>query len=355
MKAIIIMSGLAVGIIVGLLPKINKPTPVLWRFFILALITATIFLNLMPPLAGTLGEVKFLTGKVQYESLPVLVNLHTEGTESPAADSTGMIHIPVSNASSETGKPEADMLIAKEKYDKTITPDDKVLMNVKYSSERGAFELVSTAAVNPALVLPYIGGLKDRIRIMNFHVPIAWVTVLAYLVSMIYAIMYLRKRDMDYDTKAVAAAMLGTMFCILATVTGMIWAKFNWGSFWNWDPREVSIFILLLIYFAYFSLRAAIDNDNTRARLSAVYSIIAFITVPFLIFILPRLQDSLHPGSKSEGNMGPVLSSGADMLNPVMQVNFGIALAGFTLLFFWLLNLVYRYKKLNYDIVKFNQ
>ncbi len=353
MKALIIMGGLALGIIVGLLPGINKPTPVWWRFIIMVLITATIFLNLMPPLAGTLEEVKFLTGKVEYESLPVLIKYHNTGSELPAPDSEGMIAVPISNAAAE--KPSASMLIPAGLIDKNISPADEVLVNIKYSQAKKAFEYASTTAVNPSLVLPYIGGLKDRIRIMNFHVPVAWVTVLAYLVSMIYAIMYLRKRDLEYDTKAVAAAMLGTMFCILATVTGMIWAKFNWGSFWNWDPREVSIFILLLIYFAYFSLRAAIDNEQTKARLSAVYSIIAFITVPFLVFILPRLQDSLHPGSKSDGNMGPVLSSGADMLNPVMQVNFGIALAGFTMLFFWLLNLTYRYKKLNNDIVKFNQ
>lgn len=351
MKAFIIMGGLAVGIIVGLLPGINKPTPLWWRFFIVTLIVATIFLNLMPPLAGTLEEVKFLTGKVEYKSLPVLVKYYKTGNDIPA-DSTGMVRVPVSNASME--KPSAEMIIPADAVDKSIQTSDQVLINLRYLQDKQVFEHVSTAAVNPSLVLPYIGGLKDRIRIMNFHVPVAWVTVLAYLVSMIYAIMYLRKRDLDYDTKAVAAAMLGTMFCVLATVTGMIWAKFNWGSFWNWDPREVSIFILLLIYFAYFSLRAAIDNETAKARLSAVYSIIAFITVPFLVFILPRLQDSLHPGSKSEGNIGPVLSSGAEMLNPVMQVNFGIALAGFTLLFFWLLNLTYRYKKLNNDIVKFN-
>lgn len=349
------MSGLAVGIIVGLLPKINKPTPLWWRFFIVAIMTLLIFLNFLPPLAGTLEEVKFLTGKVDYEYLPVFVKMQLDEKQAPVADSTGMLNIPISNVASESGKPQANLRISSDKFDKNIGSEDKVLYNVRYIPEQKSFEYVSTVAVNPALILPYIGGLKERIRIMNFHVPVAWVTVLAYLISMIYAIMYLRKRDMDYDTKAVAAAMLGTLFCILATVTGMIWAKFNWGAFWNWDPREVSIFILLLIYFAYFSLRAAIDNETTRARLSAVYSIIAFITVPFLVFILPRLQDSLHPGSKSEGNIGPVLSSGTEMLNPVMQVNFGIGLAAFTLLFFWLFNLVYRYKKLNNDIVKFNQ
>src|SRR5438876_7480425 len=120
------------------------------------------------------------------------------------------------------------------------------------------------------LPIPYIPALGDRARILYFHVPIAWVTVVAFLTAMMYGIQYLRTKDILYDYKAASAAGIGLVFCILATVTGSIWAKFNWGSFWNWDPRETSIFLLLLIYGAYFALRSATESEETRAKLSSV-------------------------------------------------------------------------------------
>ena len=97
--------------------------------------------------------------------------------------------------------------------------------------------------------IPKIGILGDKARIIFLHVPTAWLSVLAFLLSMIYSIQYLKKRDIIYDIKAVSAAEIGFLFSILATVTGSIWAKFSWGSFWNWDPRETSIFILLIQLF----------------------------------------------------------------------------------------------------------
>ena len=95
---------------------------------------------------------------------------------------------------------------------------------------------------------PIIPGLGEKAKIIFFHVPAAWLSVLAFLMAMIYGIRYLRNKNLDEDAKSAAALQLGMMFCVLATITGSIWAKFNWGSFWNWDPRETSIFILLLIY-----------------------------------------------------------------------------------------------------------
>ena len=125
---------------------------------------------------------------------------------------------------------------------------------------------------------------------------------------MYYGIRYLRKRDITDDIRSSSAAGLGLLFCILATVTGAVWAKFNWGSFWNWDPRETSIFVLLLIYGAYFSLRSAIEVEEKRATLSSVYSIIAAVTVPFFVFIMPRIMTGLHPGAAGDPDgAGPVI------------------------------------------------
>jgi heme exporter protein C len=194
--------------------------------------------------------------------------------------------------------------------------------------------------------LPNIRGLGQRARIMFFHVPMAWVTVIAFLVSMIYGIRYLVRKNAIDDLRSVSSAGLGFLFCFLATVTGSVWAKFNWGSFWNWDPRETSIFLLLLIYAAYFVLRTAVENEEKRGTLSAVYSIIAFVTVPFFIFIMPRVVPSLHPGSKGdpEGS-GPIMQMRID---PNMAVLFFGALIGFTALYFWMWSVRVRAERVNF-------
>ncbi|MCL5021421.1 MAG: cytochrome c biogenesis protein [Bacteroidetes bacterium] len=192
-----------------------------------------------------------------------------------------------------------------------------------------------------------IPGLGDRARIIFFHVPMSWVAVLAFLMSMWYGIMYLRKRDLKYDIRSESAAELGFVFCILATVTGSIWARFNWGSFWNWDPRETSIFVLLLIYGAYFSLRSALEIEERRASLSAVYSIIAFVTVPFFIFIMPRITFSLHPGGA--GSAAPILNTNGKMyMGTDMKYVFFASLIGFTGLYLWLLQLRTRIGLVSY-------
>lgn len=187
--------------------------------------------------------------------------------------------------------------------------------------------------------IPYIPALGDRARILYFHVPMSWLSVVAYFVSMVHSIQYLRKKDIISDLKASASAELGFLFTILATVTGSLWAKFNWGSFWNWDPRETSIFILLLVYGAYFSLRSAIDNPDQKAKLSSVYSIIAFVTVPFFIFIMPRIVESLHPD--------PIINNqGKITMDRTMFIIFMSSLASFTLLYVWMLNIKVRFEKL---------
>jgi len=186
---------------------------------------------------------------------------------------------------------------------------------------------------------PIIPGLEDKARILFFHVPMSWTAVVAFVVSMIYAIKYLAKKNLEDDVKSVSSAGLGFVFCILATVTGSIWAKFNWGSFWNWDPRQTSIFVLLLIYGAYFALRSALDSEEKRATLSSVYAIIAGVTVPFFIFIMPRIVDSLHPE--------PIVNTqGKIHMNTTMLVVFLGSLTGFTALYFWLLKMRARLGKL---------
>jgi heme exporter protein C len=176
----------------------------------------------------------------------------------------------------------------------------------------------------------------------------SWVAMLAYIIAMVYGFRYLKTRDIGYDIKSSSAAALGTLFTILATVTGAIWSKFNWGEFWNWDPRQTSIFVLLLMYGAYFALRQAIDNEERRGRLSAVYVVFAAVPALFLMFILPRIIDGLHPGASNDSNIGPVLSAKKEDLNVIKQFIFSLAFGGFTMLFFWMLSLQVRIKMLQH-------
>jgi heme exporter protein C len=122
----------------------------------------------------------------------------------------------------------------------------------------------------------------------------------------------------------------------------MLWAKYNWGNYWNWDPRQTSIFVLILIYAAFFALRAAIDNPERKAKLSSVYSIISFITVPFLVFVLPRMASGLHPGSADDVNAGPLVSAQPNALDTNLVWGFGLSLFAFTVIYFWLFNLLVR-------------
>ena len=182
---------------------------------------------------------------------------------------------------------------------------------------------------------PLVPVLGETTRVLYFHIPAAWVTVLALAWSMGHSALYLRRRTIEHDHQAAAAAEIGILFCVAATVSGSLWAKAMWGAYWNWDPRETSIFFVLLIYAAYLALRSAIDQEERRARLSAIYSAIAFVSVPFLMFVVPRIYYSLHPD--------PIINPrGKVDMDPRIRIVFLAMLVGFTGLFFWLQSLRVR-------------
>jgi heme exporter protein C len=178
--------------------------------------------------------------------------------------------------------------------------------------------------------------IGEASRIFYYHIPQAWVCVIAFAMSMIFSIRYLHSRRLREDDRAVVAASLGFVFCLLATVTGSIFAKVTWGTFWNWDPRQTSIFVLLLIYAAYFALRSAVEMEERRAALASVYSIFAFVTVPFLVFVVPRILPSLHPEDS-------IVSQNLKIqMTPGVAAIFFFSLILFTVLFFWMFSLAQR-------------
>jgi len=189
-------------------------------------------------------------------------------------------------------------------------------------------------------------NIGEASRVFYYHIPQAWVCVLAFLMAMIYSVKYLRTKNLNDDDKASEAARLGLIFCILATITGSIFARVTWGLFWNWDPRETSVFILLLIYGAYFALRGAVADEEKKAALSAVYAIFAFVTVPFLVFVIPRILPSLHPeDSIVDENM-------KFTMGPSVRIIFFTSLAVFTVIYLWLFKLGTRLGTIQRSLVK---
>lgn len=138
----------------------------------------------------------------------------------------------------------------------------------------------------------------ESARIIVYHVPAAILCVVAFLMGGYFAFRYLTTKEWTHDIRSCAANEVGLLFCILATATGMIFAKQQWGAYWSWDPRQTTILIQMLIYIGYFALRSSIEDDRQRAAYSAGYGLFAAISVPFLIFVLPRIMsDSLHPSN----------------------------------------------------------
>lgn len=147
---------------------------------------------------------------------------------------------------------------------------------------------------------------------------------------------------------AVESNNTGIFFGILGVLTGMIWARFTWGEAWPSDPKLNSAAIALLIYLAYLVLRGSLDEDQKRARISSVYNIFAYPVMIALIFILPRMTDSLHPGNG--GNPGFSVYDADTSLLPV----FYPAVLGWILMSIWIMQLRLRIRKIQNRINNVN-
>ena len=180
------------------------------------------------------------------------------------------------------------------------------------------------------LIVPPAEGLGNYVRIAFFHIPTAWVAVVAFFGAAYWGVRYLKTRELHYDAKSARSAILGLIFTLMATVSGAVFSKLTWGAYWNWDPRQTTIFVLLLIYAAYVTLRMTMRDERARASSSAVYALFSFIAVPFLVFILPRMFFSLHPS--------PVLNeTGRIDMDAVMLGTLVLALIDMTLIYIWLM------------------
>lgn len=176
------------------------------------------------------------------------------------------------------------------------------------------------------LDIPKLHILEHTARNLYFHVPMWFTMMAATIISAYHSFGVLRTGDLVRDVRAREAAVAALAFGLLGLATGIVWARFTWyqgqGIWWNFDPKQSMAAVQVLIYGAYFILRSGIDDERKRARIAAVYNLFAFVTVPFLLYVLPRQLDSLHPGA--EGN--PAFS---DITHPIMRLVFYPAVIGF--------------------------
>ncbi len=216
------------------------------------------------------------------------------------------------------------------------TAPPPILPRGVYRTVRALVVVVLTGVILAGFLgwIPQLNILEESARNLYFHVPMWFTLMAATVVSAYHSVRYLQTGRRIRDIRAREAARLALVFGILGIITGMVWARFTWyegtGKWWNFDPKQSMAAVLLLIYGAYFVLRDGIDDPDKRGRIAAVYNLFAVVTMPFLLYILPRQMQSLHPGA--EGN--PAFSQ--TDLAPAMRWVFYPSVLGFIGLF-WLL------------------
>lgn len=188
--------------------------------------------------------------------------------------------------------------------------------------------------------VPRLPILNETIRNLYFHVPMWFSMVFLYLISVIYSIKFLNSGNENDDLIAVESVNTGIICGFIGLATGMMWAKFTWGAFWTNDPKLNGSAIATLMYLAYIVLRSSIEEDQKRAKISAIYNIFAFPAMIVLLFILPRLTDSLHPGNGGNPGFG-----GYDLDNN-MRLVFYPAVIGWILIGVWIMTIRYRIRLL---------
>jgi heme exporter protein C len=194
--------------------------------------------------------------------------------------------------------------------------------------------------------VPRLNILNETIRALYFHVPMWFGMVFLFLLSVYFSIRYLRQPSARYDTLAVETANVGILFGCLGMLTGMFWANYAWGTPWHGDPKQNGAAVALLVYLAYFVLRGSVDNEEQRGRLSAVYNIFAFASMIPLIFIIPRLTSSMHPGNG--GNPGFNMYDLDNRMRPI----FYSAGIGWILIGVWIATLRVRLRSLEERILE---
>jgi heme exporter protein C len=171
--------------------------------------------------------------------------------------------------------------------------------------------------------------MGDVQRVFYFHVASAWVGMLAFLVAGVAGVIYLLRGQRRWDAVGLASVEIGVVFSLAAVVSGSVWARPIWNTWWTWDPRLVTVSVMILVYLAYLLLRQGIEDPDRRARFSAVYAVVGFLSVP-LTFLSIRIFRTIHPVVVGGSDSAAV---GAFDMTPLMLQTFLFALFTFTVLY----------------------
>lgn len=187
---------------------------------------------------------------------------------------------------------------------------------------------------------PTEATMGDVQRIFYWHVATAWIGFFAFFVTLVASIAYLRTAARPWDVMAMASVEIGLTFAIVMTITGSLWAKSVWNTWWTWEPRLTTVAIMLLIYATYLLLRRVIDDPGRRARIAAVYGIAGFVSVP-ITFMATRWWRTIHP---------VIFESEGFNLTSEMLMALIFSIIAFSLLYFSLLVLRMRQEFLADDV-----
>ena len=191
-------------------------------------------------------------------------------------------------------------------------------------------------------------------KVFYFHISNAWVGMLGFLVAAVAGVYYLVTKNPKWDIVELAAVEISIVFFLIAIITGSIWAKPTWGTYWTWDARLTTAAILEMIYLAYLLLRQGIEEPERRARFSAVYTLVGAVSVP-ITFLSIRIWQTIHPvviggGSSAQGSFG---------MTPAMLLTMFFCLITFSVIFSTLLwyrvrlgNLAEQVEQLKYKVME---
>jgi heme exporter protein C len=193
--------------------------------------------------------------------------------------------------------------------------------------------LLAVALYMALVHAPREAVMGDVQRVFYFHVAAGWVGALAFLVTAVAGVIYLARADRRWDILAQASVEIGVVFALINIVSGSIWARPIWNTWWTWDPRLVTATVMELVYVAYLMLRQGVEDPDRRARFGAVYGILGFLSVP-LTFLSIRIFRTIHP--VVVGNSDPTALGAFDMTPRMLQA-FMLSLISFTFLYATLL------------------
>lgn len=222
----------------------------------------------------------------------------------------------------------------------------------------GVLALLMTSAIMWAALLyarpatNLAGDEQLAQRIFYIHMGCNLGAFAGFLLSVVGSVVYLVKRDLDWDRVAQAAIEAGLVFGLGTVVTGMFWAKPTWNTYWTWDPRLTTSTITVLVYIAYLLFRNGIDNRRTRARFGSIYAILAFLSVP-LTFFSARFFRSIHP--VVFGNENPDAQGSFAIGAQTMQQTLLFSIVGFCVLFSVLVILRWRQLRMEDNLAELRE